>query len=232
MAVFAVVVTTAAPPGISGESGGGPAMAKLDGREVLLKTVELFVNRENVKQIRVVFQPSFAEEAKQKFGSHFSFSGIKISAGGARWIDQIAAAAPQIPPEATHIIIHDAARPAVPYTDIEAIMEAAEKHPAVALAAAVRSTLIEVDEGGNGRAYHLPSEYMQLLTPQIYRRDKFTQMANSKTEVHASELMLIKGSPLNVRMGGGHDASLVKAMLNMMPKAKTKALSPFEEAQW
>ena len=31
---------------------------------------------------------------------------------------------------------------------------------------------------------------------------------------------LVKGSPLNVRVGGGGDASMIKAMLNMMPKPK------------
>jgi hypothetical protein len=44
---------------------------------------------------------------------------------------------------------------------------------------------------------------------------------------------LEKGSPLNVRVGGGGDAGLVKQMISMLPKRKVAApTSPFEEAQW
>ena len=66
-------------------------------------------------------------------------------------MDQIAAAGEKLCADATHVIVHDAARPAVPYSDIDALMEAAEKHDAVALAAPLPTTLVEVDEGGNPR---------------------------------------------------------------------------------
>jgi hypothetical protein len=44
---------------------------------------------------------------------------------------------------------------------------------------------------------------------------------------------LVKGSSLNVRAGGPGEGSLIKTMLNMLPKPKIKPpSSPFEEAQW
>jgi 2-C-methyl-D-erythritol 4-phosphate cytidylyltransferase len=148
-------------------------------------------------------------------------------------VDQIAAAAGTVAGEATHVIVHDAARPAVPYSDIEALMNAAEKNAAVTLTAPLRTTLVELDEGGTPMAYHLPSSFMQLLTPQAFSKQKFMEMAKSKAEVHPSQLALVKGSALNVRMGGAGDAGFVKSMIGMLPKPKTKALSsPFEEAQW
>jgi hypothetical protein len=74
---------------------------------------------------------------------------------------------------------------------------------------------------------------MNLVTPQVYTRAKFIEMTKSKTEPHASEVTLLKGSPLNIRVGGAGDVSLIKAMLNMLPKPKIKGpTSPFEEAQW
>jgi hypothetical protein len=111
---------------------------------------------------------------------------------------------------------------------------AAAKSPAVAsLATPLRSPVVEVDEGCNALALRPPSDFMYLVTPQVYTRQKLRDLANEKKEFHASQFTLIKGSPLNVRCGGGGDATLVKAMLNMLPKPKVKApLSPFEEAQW
>ena len=80
---------------------------------------------------------------------------------------------------------------------------------------------------------HLPGSFMYLLTPQVYAKAKFAEMASTGKELHPSQVRLLKGSSLNVRLGGGGDASLVKAMTNMLPKPKIKApSSPFEEAQW
>jgi len=230
-ALFSVVVVTAPPPG-QGSEAGGP-FVKIDGRESLLRCVELFLNRENIKQIQIVFQAEAIEEAKKKYGAHLSFSGVKVATGGPKVVDQLAAAAEKIVPDATHIIVHDAARPAVAYSDIDALMEEAEKHPIVALATPTRSMLVEVDEGGNALAYHPPVRFMNLATPQVFSRDTFMELCKSKTEPHASQVTLLKGSPLNVRIGGAGDVSMIKAMLNMLPKPKIKPpSSPFEEAQW
>ncbi len=233
MAKFSVLILTAPPPGQGQAGEAATAYVKIDGREALLRSVELFLNRDNVKQIQLAILSESIEQAKQKFGAHLGFSGVKLIAGGPRWVDQIAAAAGTVSPEATHVIVHDAARPAVPYSDIEALMTAAEKNAAVALAAPLRTTLLELDEGGAPMAYHLPSSFMQLLTPQAFSKQKFLEMAKGKTEVHPSQLVLVKGSPFNVRIGSAGDGGFVKAMIGMLPKPKTKALSsPFEEAQW
>src|SRR5688572_18057103 len=60
MAVFSVLVMTAAPPGQASEAGG--AYVKIDGREALLRSVELFLNRDNVKQILLAVLPDMLEE--------------------------------------------------------------------------------------------------------------------------------------------------------------------------
>ena len=229
--IFSIVILTAAPTGMAAESGG--PFVKIDGREVLLKSVELFLNRENVKQIQVVFDPDFLEEGRRKYGGHLGFAGAKVIGGGPKWIDQLAAAAEKISDECTHVLVHDAARPAVSYLDIEVIMEAAKSHAVAALATPLRSPVVEVDEGCNALALHPPTRFMHIVTPQVFSKDKLQELVREKKDFHASQFTLIKGSPLNVRCGGGGDATLVKAMLNMLPKPKIKApSSPFEEAQW
>src|SRR4051794_21055982 len=105
-ATFSVLILTASPPGLPAETGGvaggaGPFI-KIDGREALLRSVELFLNRDNVKQIQLVFLPADAEEGKRKFGAHLGFSGVKLVSGGPKWLDQIAAGAEKLSAEATH----------------------------------------------------------------------------------------------------------------------------------
>lgn len=232
MAHFSVLLLTAAPPGLGKDAGGG-AFLKVDGRESVLKAAELFLNRDLIRQILVVVAPEQLEEAKRKYGGHFGFSGIKLIAGGPRWIDQIAAAREKIAAEATHVLVHDAARPAVAYSDIDGILAAAEKAAVVALSTPLRGTLVETDEGGSPIGVQSPERFSQLLTPIVYNRKAFDEMAASKTEPHASTLTLIKGLPSNLRVNSPADAGLVSAMIKLLPKPKLKAPdSPFDEAQW
>ena len=231
MAIFSVMILTAAPPGMAAEGGG--AFVKIDGREALLRSVELFLNRSQIRQIHLVIDPDDMEQTKQKFGAHLGFSGVKLISGGPRWMDQISAAASAISAETTHVLLHDAARPAVPYSDIDALLESTEKHPAVVLATPVRGTLVEIDEGASAVSFHLPTHFQHLLTPQAFSKAVYLEMASKKVEVHPSRVTLLKGSPLNIRIGGSGDAVLVKSMLGMLPKPKSKgAANPFDEAQW
>src|SRR3954447_15388238 len=109
MATFSVLVVTAAPPGRAVEAGG--TFVKIDGREAITRSVELFLNRDNVKQVIVAFASEEAEDAKRRHGAHFSFSGVKVVSGGPRWIDQMIAAKEKISPDVSHVIVHDGARP-------------------------------------------------------------------------------------------------------------------------
>ncbi len=228
---FSVVILTAAPPGQAVEAGG--AFVKVDGRESLLRSVELFLNRDNVKQIQIVVDRDVLDEVKRKHGGHLALFGVKLLSGGSKWSEQLAAAGEKVSADCTHVVVHDAARPAVPYSDIEALMEASAGHDAVTLASPLRSMLVEVDEGGNPVAYHRPSEFMSLLTPQAFARERFLELAKSQQEIHPSQVKLLKGSALNVRVGGSSDAGLAKTMIGMLPKPKIKPpSSPFEEAQW
>ena len=227
---FAVIVLTAPPPGVAQEAGG--AYVRVDGREALLRSVELFVNRPGVTHVQVIVDADHLATAKDRYGPHLSFSGVRLVAGGPRWVDQVAAAAATVPAEATHVILHDAARPVVPYTDLEAVMAAAADHAAVALATPVRTTVVETDEGGTPLAYHLPVNRLHLLTPQAFDRATFEAMAKTRIETHPSRLTLVKGSPLNVRLGGPGDAAVAKAFLALLPKPRVRSAGAFEEAQW
>jgi 2-C-methyl-D-erythritol 4-phosphate cytidylyltransferase len=230
MSTYSVILLTVAPPNETAEKDG--PFVKIDGRETLLRSTELFLNRDNIKQILLVFTPEMLEEGKRKYGSHLSFSGVKVASGGPKWIDQIVAAAEKISPDTSHVIIHDAARCAVAYNDLDALLDTGLKKPAVALAAPIKAGLVEVDESGSPVGERSGKEFMQLLTPRSYSKEKFNQVVQAKQDLHPSEWTLLRSSALNIR-ASGPEASLVNSMLKHLPKPKIKASNnPFEEAQW
>ena len=231
MAGFSVVLLTAAPSGLGADGAG--AFVKVDGRECLLRSVEMFLNRDNVKQIHVVVADDKIEEAKKKYGAHLSFSGVKLIAGGQQWMDQLAPAAERISADCSHVILHDAARPAVAYGDIDALMAEVEKHPVAVLTTPIRAGLIETEESGKPLAFRAPQRFVQVVTPWALRKDKFAEMAKNKREPSAADVWLVRSSPLNIRVSAPADAALAKVMIAMLPKPKIKGPdNPFEEAQW
>jgi 2-C-methyl-D-erythritol 4-phosphate cytidylyltransferase len=231
MPSFSVALLTALPIGLPGEAPG--AFVKVDGRECLLRSVELFLNRSNIKQIQLLVSQAQAEESKRKFGAHLGFSGVKLIAAGNSWLDQLAEAAQRLSPDCTHVILHDAARPAVAFSDIDALLEEAIKHPIVALTAPIRNELVEVDPAGKPVAIHPAQRFAQLVTPWAFVKEKFLAVANTKQPPDAGAIKLLRGSALNVRASTAADASLIKTMLNSLPKPKMRAAdNPFEEAQW
>jgi 2-C-methyl-D-erythritol 4-phosphate cytidylyltransferase len=226
MSQIAVVLVTAVPD--LGQPQG--ALVKVDGRESVLRCMEMFTNREGVAQIMVTIDASQAEDAKRKIGSHLMFMGVKLVSSTPMWWQQLADAQKQLKPEVTHVLVHDAARPAVSYVDLDALTSLADKHPAVALARPVEGTLATASSLPGPGTIGADVKLAQVLAPQLFTRDAFAAMVSAKKL--PAPLHLIEGSPLNVRCGT-HDAGLVKAMINLLPKPKMKAASsPFEEAQW
>ena len=231
MASFSVVIVTAVPSGLGADGAG--AFVKIDGRECLLRGVEMFLNREGVKQIQLVVSDDQFEEAKRKFGGHLSFSGAKLVNAGKQWMDQLAAAADKISAEATHVIIHDAARPAVAYNDLDALAAEAEKHPIVVMTTSIRGGVIETEESGKPIALRSGQRFQQVVTPWALRKDKFLEMVKNRRDPAPAEMWLLRSSPLNVRLSHPADVSMVKAMISLLPKPRIKASdNPFEEAQW
>ncbi|MHC4081278.1 MAG: IspD/TarI family cytidylyltransferase [Planctomycetota bacterium] len=122
------------------------ASQKLDqdvgGRALLLRTVELFTKRDEVRTILVAAPPDKLDDFKSKYGPSLGFHGATIVAGGreARW-ETVRNALAEVPQECTHIAVHDAARPAVSKELLDRLFEAARSLSAVVPAVRVTATV-------------------------------------------------------------------------------------------
>jgi 2-C-methyl-D-erythritol 4-phosphate cytidylyltransferase len=91
-------------------------------------------------------------------------------AGGAERQDSARAGLAALPPDATHVAVHDAARPLVRPADVSRVIAAALAHGAALLAEPVRDTIHRVEAG---RIVATPprSECWAAQTPQVFRVD-------------------------------------------------------------
>lgn len=125
--------------------GGDKLGQDLGGRALLLRTVELFTKREEVRAIVVAAPPDRFEEFRQRYGAPLSFHGVRLVEGGRieRW-ETVRNALAAVPPECTHVAVHDAARPAASDELLSRLFEAAKVLDAVIPGVAVSNTLKRV----------------------------------------------------------------------------------------
>lgn len=119
----------------------------LGGRAMLLRTVELFTKRDEVKSIIVAGPPDELDDFRDRYGAQLGFHGVRIVPGGRvdRW-ETVKNALAAVPEDATHVAVHDAARPGASDELIGRVFEAAKVHPAVIPGLAVADTLKRVSE--------------------------------------------------------------------------------------
>lgn len=125
----------------------GQAGQDLGGRALLLRTVELFTKRDEVRSIIVAGPPDDLDAFRDRFGAQLGFHGVQIVAGGRmeRW-ETVKNALAAVPNDATHVAVHDAARPGASDELIGRVFEAAQVHAAVIPGLAVADTLKRVSE--------------------------------------------------------------------------------------
>src|SRR4051812_40423749 len=71
-------------PGFAAKNALRP-FAKIDGREVFLRCVELYAPRDEVQQRIVVVPPDDLETMQGRYSAHLGFQGVSVTAGGSDW---------------------------------------------------------------------------------------------------------------------------------------------------
>lgn len=145
-----VIIPAAGTSSRYAEAGG--LRHKLDedlgDRPVLHRAVELFTKRDEVSSI-IVAGPHDGlafDEFTTRHGAKLGFYGVRLCQGGAhhRW-ETVRNALQLVEDDATHVAIHDAARPCTPIDLIDRVIEAAQSNAAVIPGVDVADTIKRVE---------------------------------------------------------------------------------------
>lgn len=244
MAKFAVIIPAA---GKAERFGGSEkkTFAKLDGRPIFMRSVELFVAREDVCQTILAVAPEDAETMKSSYGPNLGFMGVKLVVGGDKRCDTVAAALDTVVDEAEYVAIHDAARPCVTPQMVDAVFAEAQKTGAAILAAPITGTIKRV---GDQNVVDATQERMGLYeaqTPQVFKKtvliEAYARLGDIKQEVtddsqivelSGHPVSVVKSSPTNLKITTKADMALAGAILKSRPAKPKPRLGAFEEAQW
>lgn len=247
---FAVILPAAGASTRFGQAREKKIFSEIDGRPVWLRSVEPFLNRDDVGQIIVAISPDDREMFMRRYGANISFLGLTVIDGGAERFETVSRAVAAADPACDFIAVHDAARPCLAREWVDRVFENAVKHGASLLAVPVVDTLKSVDSAGNVTGTVPRAGLYQAQTPQVFRRDWLitahqTRMANGwdvtddvqLLEMTGRPCVVTPGSTLNLKITTPDDLVLARAAIAALPQPAKKSrvtTNPFaaEESMW
>ncbi|OAQ19822.1 2-C-methyl-D-erythritol 4-phosphate cytidylyltransferase [Thermosulfurimonas dismutans] len=116
------------------------------GKPVLIHTLSIFENHPEISEIVVAVPEGWEERVEElcrKFAIHKVF---RVVTGGASRQESVFKAFEALSPENKIVLVHDAARPLVPFRVISEVIQAIERFGAAICAVPIRDTVKEVSE--------------------------------------------------------------------------------------
>lgn len=247
MSKFAVIIPGAGQGERFGDSQN-KIFAKLDGRPLFIRTLEHFVNRDDVCQTILVLSGRDLETVKSKYGPNVAFMGVKVVEGGPTRCESVASGLKALADEAEYVAVHDAVRPCTTESMIDDVFAEAVKSGAAILACPIHGTLKRVSEGGTIDETVPRAQLYEAQTPQVFKRDVILE-AYAKVpdgddveitddaqmvELSGHPVSVVTSDPSNLKITSKADITMGNAVLKARPTRQVKKgrLGAFEEAQW
>ncbi len=244
MSKVAVIVAAAG----KGERFGNDerkTLAKLDGRPVFLRTLEKFINRDDVCKTILVVVADDVEEFKQKFGPNLGFMGVTLVEGGAERVESVEAGFKAVPEDAEMVAVHDAARPCVSDEMIDAVLAEAKKSGAAILAAPLVGTIKRATSEKVIEETVPRDNLYEAQTPQVFRRDILEKAFGQKPDDVSTitddaalaehlgiPVTIVECDRTNLKITTKSDIALANAIIKSRPAKSVPKFGAFEDAQW
>lgn len=250
MGRFAVILPAAGRSTRFGDPTRKKIFAELDGRAIWLRAAEPFLNRDDVTQVIVAIAPEDRERFLRKYEANLAFLYIRVIDGGAERSDSIARALEVVDPGCEYVAVHDAARPCLEVSLVDAVFDAARAHGAALPGLSVTDTLKKVGDDRTIVETVSRAGLVAVQTPQAFRRDLLERAYANRAslgdaagvtddaqlvEAIGASTFVVEGSPFNLKITTAADLRLAGAILKAMPEPKREGPAhPFadERAMW
>lgn len=244
MGKFAVILPAAG----AGKRFGGNVkkpFAKIDDRPIFIRSIELFIQRDDVCETHLTVSPDDYDVVKEKYAANIMFMGFKLVKGGSERFESVQKALANLSDDAEYVCIHDAVRPCLLDSWIDAVFSEAEKTGAAILGCPLTGTIKRVSEA-KVIDETVPRENLyEAQTPQVFRRDilekAYAELPDGAQPTDDAQVVELSGHPVsiveadrrNLKITTPGDMVIAQAVLkDIQRKPKTGPLGAFEEAQW
>lgn len=220
--------------------------ADVAGRAVFLRSVELFANRDDVKQILLAITAEDEELIRARWGPNLKFFNVKIYVGGAERFDTVQKGLELVKDDADLIAVHDAVRCCVMDKWIDEVIAAAAKTGAAIPACPVTATVKQVKDGTIIKTVDRTGLY-EAQTPQVFKAELLKKAYENLKNLDASKISddaqlvealghkisIVETDSSNIKITHKADIAIAEAILKTRPKPKPEGpIGPYIEAQW
>ncbi len=234
--------------GASSRFGGKRKKAFVDvaGRAVFLRSVEIFTNRDDVKQILLGISPEDEELVNVKWGPNLKFFNTTIFLGGDERFDTVNKGLELVKDDIGLIAVHDACRCCVTAELIDKIIATAAEKGAAIPACPVTATIKEAQENAIVRTVDRKNLY-EAQTPQVVEvellkkaYDNLQNLDQSKisddaqlVEALGHKVAIVEVDSSNIKITQQSDIAIAEAILKYRSKLMLKGpIGPYSDAQW
>ncbi|MHC4123699.1 MAG: 2-C-methyl-D-erythritol 4-phosphate cytidylyltransferase [Planctomycetota bacterium] len=220
--------------------------ADVAGRAAFIRSVELFANRDDVKQVILVIPPEDEEIVNVKWGANLQFFGVKTCFGGAERFETVSKALKLIKDDIELVAIHDAVRCCVKSEWIDKVFDEAAKTGAAIPACGITATIKEAKENTIIKTIDRTGMY-EAQTPQVFKtelikkaydnlrnlnKDKISDDAQL-VEALGEKVAIVETDPSNIKITRQCDIAIAEGIIKSRPRPKPKGpTGPYVEAQW
>jgi 2-C-methyl-D-erythritol 4-phosphate cytidylyltransferase len=220
--------------------------ADVGGRAVFLRSVELFANRDDVKQILLGIASDDEELVTVKWGPNLKFFNVKIFMGGTERFDTVEKALALVKDDIDLIAVHDAVRCCVTDKWVDEAIATAVKTGAAVLACPIVATIKQAQDKTITKTVDRTGLY-EAQTPQVFKAEllkrAYENIKNlNKNEVSddaqlvealGEKVSIVETDSSNIKITHGSDIAIAGAILKSRPKPAPKGpMGPYVEAQW
>jgi 2-C-methyl-D-erythritol 4-phosphate cytidylyltransferase len=234
--------------GASSRFGGKRRKPFVDvaGRAAFLRSVELFSDRDDVKQILLAISAEDEELVSVKWGANLKFFNVKICFGGAERFDTVKAALELVKDDIDLVAVHDSVRCCVTKEWVDKVIEVAGQTGAAILACPVVATVKEVRDTTIIKTVDRSNLY-EAQTPQVFGlellKKAYKNLENSDdnkisddaqlVEAVGGEITIVETDTSNIKITRKSDVAIAEAIIKSRAKPAAKGpKGPYIEAQW
>ncbi len=244
MPSFAVILPAAGSSSRFGDPRRKKPFIDLKGRPVWVRSLELFLSRDDVQQALIVLPPDEIDWFKEKFRANLAFMNVEIVAGGKERADSVQNALARVRSDIDFVAVHDAARPLIVKKWIADVFAAAIRDGAAIPASSISSTVKKADRDRK-IVETIPRENLWAAqTPQVARRDWLLDAFGKRGHLAATDeaqllenagrkVTIVECSPMNLKITTQEDFKMAEALVDALPREKTLGqLHPFADEKF
>jgi 2-C-methyl-D-erythritol 4-phosphate cytidylyltransferase len=224
---YVVAMIMAAGRGERFEGTAPKQLALVYGRPMVAWSIERFADCPEIGEIVLVIPPDQAESWRAAMAEPAGRHVSNLVGGGERRQESVRLGLEALPPQATHVLIHDAARPCLTKELIDRVVQALGENDAVVPVVPAVDTLV-VDTNGAVDAVVDRAHIAGVQTPQAFERQL---ILGAHRKAHAdglessddgslvlamgAEVKTIPGERMNVKVTYPEDIAIAESILAM-----------------